>query len=206
MPASLKAIVQRGFSVVAKLPESAHPALMKTALVSAQRGETTNEEQLARDLRIPAGDATAVVSAMAMFSVLISFKEPPERVLDALIASGLVSDLDKPALLRMVPRLVDLKPEVSKAVRTQRLVDAVLPSFDDFQAELDIRIGAKDDAGLAVPIAVALLDTDTRSQRLWFQLSREDVENLIEKLNALLKRFKQAEELLAKLPPTVGGS
>jgi hypothetical protein len=206
MPDSARAIVRNGFSVVAKLPESADPVLLQSVLESAGQRGTTNEEQLAKALNISVHEATGAVAALGLFSALTSTgDEDPENVLQAMIEAGIISDSMKPAMQRLLPKIAQLKPSVTKAVTRQRLIDAVLPSFEEFDAELDIRIGGKEHAGLAVPVAVALLDTDARDQRLWFQLKKEDVESLIEKLNELLKRFKQAEDLIAKLPPAARG-
>ncbi len=207
MPHGAKAMVRNGFSVVAKLPESAHSVLLQSVLKSAGQRSTTNDEQLAKALNISVDEATGAVVALGLFSALTSTgDETPENVLQGMIDAGIISDAMKPAMQRLLPKIAQLKPSVTKAVTRQRLIDAVLPSFDDFDAELDIRIGGKEHAGLAVPVAIALLDTDARDQRLWFQLKKEDVENLIEKLNALLKRFKEAEDIIARLPPAGGGA
>ncbi|HLZ11775.1 MAG TPA: hypothetical protein VKP58_04250 [Candidatus Acidoferrum sp.] len=202
MPAAPKALLRRGFSVVAKLPESAYSAILETVLTNAGRQSRAEEEQLAKDLNISVDEATSAVVSLAMFSALASTgKETVEQVLQGLLDSGLVSTAEKPALLRILPKVTQIKPELSKAVATRRLTDAVLPSFDDFEAVVDIRIGDQEKGGFAVPMAVALLDTDARDQKVWFQMTKQDVEILIEKLNQVLKRLKEAEELIAKFPP-----
>jgi len=207
LPQSAKAVVRNGFSVVAKLPESAHSALLESVLKSAGHRGTTGEEQLAKTLNISVDDATGAVAALGLFSALTSTgNETPENVFQGMIDAGIISDSMKPAVQRLLPKIAQLKPSVAKSVTRQRLIDSVLPSFEDFDVELDIRIGGKEHAGLAVPVAIALLETDARDQRLWLQLKKEDVENLIEKLSELLKRFKDAEDLIAKLPPVAGGN
>lgn len=207
MPPAPRALIKKGFSVVAKLPESAHSTLLKSVLASAEQRRPSGDEHLAKDLNIPVSEATAAMAALAMLSAIaFTSKATSQDVLQATIESGLISDAEKPALLRILPKLAEITPTIGKAVTRERLLNAVLPSFDDFDAELDIRIGGKEHAGLAVPVAVAFLDTDSRDQRLWFQLSKDDVEGLIEKLNLLLKRFKEAEELIAKFPSASGGA
>jgi len=208
MPAAPKAILRKGFSVIAKLPESGHSVLLKRVLANAGRHSPVEEEQLAKDLGISVDEATGAVAALGMFSALASTThgETVEQVLQGVIDSGLISVSEKPGFLRILPKVQQIKPELSKTVATRRLMDAVLPSFDDFEAVVDIRIGDHEKGGFAVPMAVALLDTDSRDQRLWFQLTKQDVETLIEKLNLVLKRFKEAEDLVAKLPPAAGGA
>jgi hypothetical protein len=207
MPARPKALIRKGFSVVAKLPESAHPALLKGTLTAAGQHKTLNEEQFAKELRISVEEATAAMAALGMFSALASARsETAEQLLQVMIDSDFVSSQDQSSLLRIVPKITQIKPEINKAVATNRLLSAVLPSFDDFEAVLDIRVGDEESGGFALPVAVAYLDTDARDQHLWFQLTREDVEKLQEKLNSLLKRFKEAEAIVAKWPSITGGA
>lgn len=206
MPATPKAIIRKGFSVLAKVPESAHSVLLKGALSAAER-RPVNEEQLAKDLRITTEEATSAVTALGMFSALAAARsESAEKILEALVESGLVSVAEKSSLLRIAPKITQIAPQVSKAVTTQRLTDAVLPSFDAFEAVLDIRIGDEERGGFALPVAIAFLDTDAREHRLWFQLTRQNVEDLAKKLSQLLKRFKEAEDIIAKWPSSAGGA
>jgi hypothetical protein len=208
MPAGPRALLRKGFSVIAKLPESGHSLLLKGVLANAGRHSPVEVDQLAKELGISVDEATGAVAALGMFSALASTThgETDEQVLQGVVDSGLISASEKPGLLWILPKVQQFKPELSKTVATRRLMDAVLPSFEDFEAVVDIRIGDYEKGGFAVPMAVALLDTDTRDHRLWFQLTKQDVETLIERLNLVLKRFKEAEELVAKLPPAAGGA
>jgi hypothetical protein len=206
MPSVPKALIRKGFSVVARLPESAHSALLRSALDAAER-KPVNDEELAKNLGISVEDATNAVAAVRMFSALASARgETAEELLEALVESDLVTAAQKPTLAKIVPKVMQVAPELNEAAARQRLTEAVLPSFKRFQAVLDIRIGNEDRGGFALPVAIAFLDTDTNNQRLWFQLTRQDVEDLLEKLNSILKRFKEAEELVARWPPLTGGS
>lgn len=192
--------------MAAKLPESAHSALLKAVVLSPGQRNNKAEEELSKALGISVSDSTSAVAALGMLSAFVSMRtELPEQVLQQMVDSGLVSTSDTPSLLRVVSKTSQIKEEFGKATETRSLVNAVLPSFDDFEAVLDIRIGDLKRGGFAQPIAIAFLDTDARDHRLWFQLTREDLENLLEKLNALLGRFKEAEELKAKWPPITGG-
>lgn len=142
MPAVPKALIRSGFSVVARLPESAHPALLKGTVTATGQHNDLNEEQLARDLGITVEEATAAMAALGMLSALASARrETAEQLLQVMIDSGLASPADHASLQRIVPKVAQIKAEVGKAVATKRLLDAVLPSFDDFEAVLDIRVG-----------------------------------------------------------------
>jgi len=205
MPAGPKAMVRKGFSAISKLPESAHSILLNKVIATTGRTSSAEDEQLAKDLGISVDDATTAMAAIAMLSALASIPsregETIEQLLQDVIEAGLATASEKPALLRILPKLQQTKPDFRKAMDTRELEEAVLPSFDEFEAVVDIRIGGSERSGFAIPVAIAFLDTDSRDQRIWFQLTKKDVESLVEKLNLVLKRFREAEELIAKMPP-----
>src|ERR1700737_2374651 len=73
MPDAPKSLLRRGFSIVAKLPESAHSVLLKEAVgVASQRKTKRNEEQLAKTLNISVEEASSAIAALGMLSALAS--------------------------------------------------------------------------------------------------------------------------------------
>jgi len=199
IPAAPKLFIRRGFSVLASLPESARPILLGATVEAAGLRKNRDEVKLASTLGISPDDAAGVTGALGMLSALAASRsEKLEEILQAMISAGLVSAGEKSALMQFIPGLLEVMPAIKKAVAKQGIANAVLPSFDSFQAVLDIRLGDEDEGGYALPVAIAFLGTDSRDHRLWFQLTKADVESLVEELNALLKRFKIAEELAVK--------
>jgi len=205
MPDTARSGIKRGFSIVATIPESAYPDLLKATLESAHQ-QRPKSEGLATKLNIKVGDATSAIAALAMFSsIAASRSETLEKLLQEMIDAGVIAAADKPSLVRILPAINNIQPELKKTFSTQMIANAVLPSFDGFEAVLDVRIGDLESGGFAAPVAIAFLDTDARDHRLWFQMTKEDVETLITQLNSLLTRFKEAEALIGKWPATSGG-
>jgi hypothetical protein len=206
MPTPVREFIRGGFSVVASLPVSAHPHLLRAIMKSAQENRPASDQQLANSLNVSVEDATKATAAVGMFSAIASSrKETTEELLQGMIDSGIVSAPDKPALLLLVPAIKDIGPAIQTAISRTRLADAVLPSFEDFEVVLDIRLGDDEGVEVYIPVAIAFLKTDANDQRLWFQLTKSDVEGLIEELNSLLKKFKKADELATKLASSSGG-
>jgi hypothetical protein len=143
----------------------------------------------------------SAVSALGMFTVITSArKELPELLFQVMVEAQLLSAGDKVALSSLYPSLTKITPAITDAMNRERLATSVLPSFEGFEAVIDVRIGGGKRAGIALPVAIALIDTDAAHERLWFQMKRKDVEALIEKLTVLLKKFKTAEEWAATWP------
>jgi len=79
------------------------------------------------------------------------------------------------------------------------LAAQTLPSLDTFDISVDLRLRFKDEQIQdAVSVAVVHLDTDATNRELWFQMTRGDVELVIEKLNSTLKQMDTAEKLHSK--------
>lgn len=80
------------------------------------------------------------------------------------------------------------------------LANAVLPSLQSFDIAIDIRLSNSTVASkpAAVPVAVAMLDTDSFNQTIWFQMSKQQLVKLHTQLGTALKQFERAEALASK--------
>ena len=172
---------------------------------AGERG-TSGEEKLAVALGIGVEEATSAVAAVGMVSALLSSRdEAPEDLLKGMVDAQVISPADRAAVSRLIPALAEITPAVTTAVTKQMLMNAVLPSFRTLDLVLDVRLGNEDGFDYALPVAVAYLGTDASSQRLWFQMTKADVEGLLRQFEALLKKFNEAEGLVKRLFPKAGG-
>ncbi len=200
MPAKAKAYIRGGFSVLAKVPESARPALLQAAVQATGQRKGQRDRELATALGLSLEESTSAVAALGMLSALASSRtEPPDRLVKAMVEAEIIAAPDTSTISGLIPAITDVSSDVRKAIGTRALANSVLPSFDAFEAVVDVRVGHEETAGLAVPVAIAYLGTDARERRLWFQLTKEDVEDLVKQLNSLLEDFKQAEEMIGRL-------
>jgi hypothetical protein len=60
---------------------------------------------------------------------------------------------------------------------------------------VDIRIGFdNDEIALAVPVVLVHIDTDSKDQEIWFQMSKGQLKTAIEDLTKILLRVEAAEK------------
>jgi len=207
MPDGPKTVLKEGFSIVSRLQESTHATLVEQTLAIAGRGGGKVQPDLAKKMGLSTREASSAAAATGTLSALLSGrKEGTDEVIQALVSSGLLATSAVPSIQRLVPLLLENKQNFGQLLKEKYFSTAVLPSFDEFEAVLDIRIGDETEVGLAVPVAIAFLDTDANGQRLWFQLTKDDVEEMLRKLNSLLGRFKEAEAIAARIGQKSGGA
>ena len=207
MPEAPKARIRQGFSISVKLPPDAQSSLLQAAVESTGESRTRGEADLAKTLGLNSDDARLALSALGLLIAIAYLRsDDAAQILQAMADATLIAPPDKEPLLRIVPVITkNFRPAIKDAITKRSLADAVLPSFGHLEAVLDIRIGDEEQGGFALPVAIAFLSTDSKDHRLWFQLGKDDVEKMIETLGSLLKRFKEAEALIAKWPSKTGG-
>ena len=75
----------------------------------------------------------------------------------------------------------------------------VLPSLAEFEVTVDLRIRVENgEVQDFVPVALAHIDTDAYNNEFWFQLSRADIDILLQKLTNCAREMDLGEELLKK--------
>jgi len=97
--------------------------------------------------------------------------------------------------------IVSQRAELQKSMARDNLANTVLPSLTSFDVAVDLRFKFRDhQVEDSVAVAVVHIGTDTRYQRIWLQLSRHDVQRIVEKLGATLKQM-DAVEAITRQPP-----
>lgn len=95
----------------------------------------------------------------------------------------------------MVDAICAVRAEIIDAVTTAQLAGAILPSLYLFNVETDIRVRVADGkVTTSVPVAVVHIDTDAE-ERIWLQLTKGEVEDIVKKLNKVLEDMRIAETL-----------
>jgi hypothetical protein len=207
MPEAPKSRIRQGFSVFVTLSKQAQSLLLQAAIESTGERKAKDDADLAKSLGVGIEDVRLALTSVGLLTAMAySRTDDPAQILQAMAAATLIAPSDLQPLLQIVPSITELRPAIKQAISKRNLADAVLPSFDHLEAVLDIRIGDEEQGGFALPVAVAFIATDSKDHRLWFQFSKEDVENMIETLGSLLTRFKEAEALIAKWPSTTAGA
>jgi len=197
-PAEVLSFLKHGFKVATRI-SSEDRKLLVAALVKDFRGG--KRRLLSEAVNISDLSESEVTQISTVYSVVMGLLNESDASVDdfAVAGRGKIFDLEDEASARAIARdLCDVRGELETSLQTRKISGAVLPSFVELETVLDVRL--KFDKGILeayAPVIVAYLNTDARQHRMWFQMTKGDVESLIRQLSDTLLEIEAAETLMA---------
>jgi hypothetical protein len=190
MPSHVQRFLQRGFKVLGKLDQGIIAELMTLASITFTTDVLTDHQ-----LHIELDEVGSLLSVVNFLSNSLSARQESQT---ALIEEGkklgLLGDAEVPNALRFAELIVASRDTIKQQIEQEDLASEVLPALSIFETTVDLRLQF-DGQRLkrAIPVALLHIDTDATNQELWFQVSRVQVERLINELQLTLARLKEAE-------------
>jgi len=183
-PDRAKASARQGFQIINGLSETDRAKAIEVMFSSLERGGGSIDiERLSNEIpSLTRRDAGRVLTALSFsFALLTQSEVTPTEFIEAgrenLFDAG--GEITASAIADVV---INRRATLDKAMARNRLANAVLPSLAQF-----------------VPVALAHIDTDTDNIEFWFQLSRADIDILLDKLTKCAREMDVSEELLNKV-------
>lgn len=197
MPQSMKAFLKTGFLVLSRITQDKFSALAAIALQAAQSRYRVEVEDAAKQLGINADDMGTLLPALSFLTAFVSNRtEKPEQLIAAAIEANVIPDSARQVVSNFSQVLAAQRETLRHEFERSRLANRVLPSMMAFEVAVDVRLHPKQD--LAVPVAVAHIDTDVAHTELWFQMQKADVEQLIDTLQKTSRQMSEAEKLIIR--------
>jgi hypothetical protein len=198
MPSGIKAFIRDGFSVLAKVPPTKMGDLFQVVLGSIEYGSVVDESEAQAKLGITKDDARPLLAAVSLVASTLSSKdETADELIEELAKAGALDPVNRPAALKFAFEVVAKRTVVHQTFERSQLASRVLPSLDDFEATVDVRLGFdKNRIAFSVPVALVHIDTDARGQELWLQLSKRQIQKIIGDLQDTLEKMSVAEAWL----------
>jgi len=195
MPSTIKAYLKEGFVVLARVIDRHIETLVPLAAQAVQTPYKVDEDELALQLGIPSKDAGHLLSAVSLLTAVVSGGgDTPEQIVSAAVEANLIPQEARNAAAAFATALVPRRDTLKRTLDVSRLAARVLPSLTSFDVAVDVRLSfEKGKPKLAVPVAVAHLDTDAEGGEIWFQMQKTDVEKLVEDLGRTLKEMMEAQ-------------
>ena len=199
-PKAVLVFMKRGFRLLSTLGSEHYGKLIRTAGANLQSGHLAGQvvPELASAINTTKDDSLALLAvASLVVSVFTQRTETPDQFVKAAEEAGVLEAEAVPAVLAFCKTVLDDRDTLAVTVERARIGIEVLPSFEGLSATTDVRLGFKDGrVDLAVPVVVALLRTDS-SKNLWFQLTKEQLQMLISKLQDAMRNVELAEQWIS---------
>jgi hypothetical protein len=198
-PDRAKAAARHGFEIVSGVTEADRTKAVESMLFSFERGAGTIDTELLSN-QIPSltrRDAGRVITALSI-SIAFLTQNAVTAAEFVQAASGNLFDADcEPTVSAIADVVISRRATLDKAMARQRLATVVLPSLAEFEVTVDLRIRVENgQVQEFVPVALAHIDTDANNNEFWFQMSRADIDMLLDKLTNCAKEMDLGEELL----------
>lgn len=198
LPKSAKHFLKDGLKVVARVHQQHGPLLANMIMESAATGTDPKASDLAASFRLSEDESQTLIGAISFIKLIFSKPGEPEpvaSVVNSLISSEILDASAQAEITSVLNEIDQNRSTVAQGLRRSHLAARLLASFIDLNTVVDIRLDFdKDQIAVAVPVVLVHIDTDVNEQEIRFQLTRKQLEGVIEDLKQTLIRVEAAEK------------
>jgi hypothetical protein len=200
LPDEILPRIKRGFDVAQRLSDaSRREATTRFLKQFEQSGAGFEGDWLEAITGAPRSDARTLVTSISIVVGLLTQSSASVEDLVEAARGRLFEDRSLDAFKSIVEIVSGERSAIAKTIEDRTIAAETLPSLEGFHTSVDLRFRfEKDDLIVsAVPVALVHIDTDSRAE-LFLQMSRGDVDMVIEKLQRVAKRMDAATTLFEK--------
>lgn len=197
LPEDVQRIIRNGFSIASALTEEKRQEAVQLLLHQVERaGGSLDTDVVAGATGLPRRDAARLIAALSTALALLTETSASAADFVSVGRTKIFADSDIAAVTEISNAIASQRNELQKSIAHHRLASRVLPSLTGFDVAVDLRFEfGGDDMKDRVAVAVVHIGTDERTQHLWLQLDRNDIERVIDKLQRTLKQMDMAEAI-----------
>ncbi len=204
-PGPVKNILKRGFGILARASEEQREKVLIAVqeIFGASREQTESKlDEVGKTIGFsPAEGRAVVITATIAASAAISYQgeDAAEQFVQAAIEAKVLEEDHRQAASKFMEALIGKRAILERSFDRASVARSTLPSFRNIFTSMDLRLAfEKGKVKFAVPVAVVHLSTDVSQQGVWFQLTRNQLDEVIEKLKETQSQMEEAERLIEK--------
>ncbi len=198
LPKGAKHFLNEGLKVVARVHQQYGPVLGNMITETASTGVDPKASDLAAAFRLTEDESQTLVGTISFMKLIFSKPgepEPVSSIVTSLVSSEILAPSDQADITSLLNEIDQHRPALSEGLRRSHLAARLLASFSDLNSVVDIRLDFdKDQIAVAVPVLLVHIDTDVDDQEIRFQMSRKQLEAVVEDLKQALTRLEAAEK------------
>ncbi len=193
IPRAFRERAQKGFAVLADVPQQSYAEILKAAIVTLESKKAPLDE-LEKSLQLSTTDLSSLFAGSMLIVPILGESGNAEEFVGSAVKSGLIPESLVPKIQPFIDVIVAQRAQIQRAMRRGSLSTQVLPFISNVEIVVDLRIGFEEqDIIEAVPIAIFHIATDTEGQEMWFQSSKHQMQQLKSDLDEAIKRMESAE-------------
>jgi hypothetical protein len=201
IPDHIKPMIASGFRIASIMPLEKSEKLLKLAIQDyIDRTDTLSKDGREIEFDLPRAEYWRAASALIpLVGILLEGEGQAHEFVDAAKSANLVDEESRARILSLAEAVVADRGRSSQIERQVRLGAAVLPSFDKIEYVTDIRVRITDGKIESIPVAILYLQTDAEDERLWFQLTKRQLQVLLDMLKQAESDMSVVEAAAAKI-------
>jgi hypothetical protein len=208
IPQRSKDQLKLSIGVLLSLDSACWPKALRVSVDAFESSISSDPRDLAKEFEVSVGDARHIVNGTTFFAAMLSAHPEctPEQFVDVLQQAGIVDSAQVTVALKLAETVIAERPELTEEFEKGALGNVVLPSVRRLETSVDVRLSTSDTGVItAVPVVLMMLDTNAEGQVLWCQMSKQELNAMIAKLNRAKKDVETAETWIQSKSATVGG-
>ena len=201
MPERAKLAARQGFEVVHGLSDVDRQRAAELMLASLEKGSAGFDTEPLSNIipTLTRRDAGRLATALSISLALLTQNLVSAGEFVQAARGSIFEPASEAAAHAIAELVISQRERLAKAMARNRLANVVLPSLSDFSVTVDLRLQfTNDKVDTFVPVAIVNMDTDGENNRLWCQLSRADIDMILETLQNAANQMDLAEKMMAK--------
>jgi hypothetical protein len=201
MPERAKLAARQGFEVVHGLADVDRQRAVDLMLGSLEKGSAAFDTEPLSNIipTLTRRDAGRLATALSISLALLTQNLVSAGEFVQAARGTIFEPTSEEAAHAIADFVISQRERLAKAMARNRLANVVLPSLSDFSITVDLRLQfTNDKVDTFVPVAIVNMDTDGENNRLWCQLSRADVDMILETLRNAANQMDLAEKMMSQ--------
>ena len=171
-----------------------HYAEILQAVIVTLESKRPPLEKLSETLKIPVNQIDSLFAA-SMFTVsVLGEGGSADEFINSCITAGVIREDRAPKIRSFLNTIVAQQPQIGRTIRRAAMPAQVLPCVSNFEVVVDLRMAFDGEAiAEVVPVAIVHVDTDAEVEELWFQASKQQMQQLKIDVDEAIRRMELAE-------------
>lgn len=184
--------IHNGFHLISRGSEDQRQRFFNHVMSSMETRSDIDKKEASKLIGLNEKTISDAVAAVMVVTGSIVDLSVDKNDFFTLGGEKLFADDHKPVAEQLLDQILLSKDSIKDGMKEGALANAVLPSFRALSLEIDLRVGFSEDGELEgqAPLAVALLSLDCGDDT-WFQLTHDEIDRIIEKLQRVSSNLKQ---------------
>ncbi len=192
MPRAFKEQAEKGFTVLADVGQQHYAEILQAVLVGLESKKAPLEE-LEKSLKLSINDLSSLFAASMLTVPILGEGGSAEEFINSAVKVGVIPQSLVPKIQPFVDTVVAQRAQIGRAIRRAALPAQVLPYISNAEIVVDLRMAFEEQAVVeAVPVAIVHIDTDANGQEIWFQGSKQQMQQLKNDIEEAIKQMEAA--------------